>query len=465
MAQSVGFIFSDRVNMSVWRLVIREIRHRRLNFLMGLLSVAAAVASVVGAQTLLTADRIITSQLLSTKEAEVEKSVAEKQAAVQQAGKELQDVIRKQMLGLGFNVLILPESQSLSEIHLDGSMSATMPEEYVDRLASSKIVTVNHLLPSVTKRIHWEEHNRDVVIVGTRGEVPIQHRGMKKPLLDEVAAGKIVVGHEIHQQMNLMEGDTVQLRGRDFTVSKLHAERGSVDDVTVWINLAEAQELLGMQNLINAILALECDCSGDRISQIRAEISAILPGTQVVERYSQALTRAESRAKAKSSAQQALKAAEQSGAEQLALERKTRRDLEHRHAGFAGLLVPLIILGSIMTIGLLALVNSRQRSQEIGVLRAIGLSARQLMLIFLLKSATIGILGGLAGVSIGLMVGQSLGSAESDGSTWNELFASGDLPVLILITPLFALVLSGLASWIPAFLAARQDPAVVLQKE
>ncbi|MCH2212018.1 MAG: ABC transporter permease [Fuerstiella sp.] len=451
--------------MSVWRLVIREIRHRRLNFVLALLSVVAAVASVVGAQTLLTADQIITSRLLSHKEADVEKSVAEKQSAVQQAGKDLQDFIRRQMLGLGFNVLILPESQSLSELHLDGSMSATMPEEYVDRLASSKIVTVNHLLPSVTKRIRWEEQDREVVIVGTRGEVPIQHRGLKKPLLDEVAAGKMVVGHEIHQQLKLKEGDTVQLSGRDFTVSKLHAERGSVDDVTVWINLAEAQELLGMQNLINAILALECDCSGDRISQIRAEIMSILPGTQVVERYSQALTRAESRAKAKASAEQALKDAKQSGEEQLALERSTRRDLEDRHAGFAAILVPLIILASILTIGLLAMANSRQRNQEIGILRAIGLSTRQLMLIFLLKSAAIGILGGITGVFVGLMVGRSLGSAESDGSTWNELFASGDLPFLILIAPLSALVLSGLASWIPAFLAARQDPAVVLQQE
>ena len=154
--------------MNVWRLVVREIKHRRLNFAMGLLSVAVAVASVVGAETLLTADRIMTGRLLSAKEAEVEKSVAEKQAAVQQAGKELQDMIRKQMLGLGFNVLILPASQSLSEIHLNGSMSETMPENYVDKLAKSKIVTVNHLLPSVTRRIHWEEQDREVVVVGRR---------------------------------------------------------------------------------------------------------------------------------------------------------------------------------------------------------------------------------------------------------------------------------------------------------
>ena len=451
--------------MNVRRLVVREIKHRKLNFLMGLLSVAVAVASLVGAQTLLTADSLITERLLNAKEAEVEKSVAEKEAAVQKTGKELQDMIRKQMLGLGFNVLILPESQSLSELHLNGSMSATMPEEYVDRLANSKIVTINHLLPSVTKRIQWEEHDLEVVVVGTRGEVPIQHRGMKKPLLAEVAAGKMVVGHEIQQQLNLKEGGTVQLKGREFTVSKIHSERGSVDDVTVWINLAEAQEILGMQNQINAILALECDCSGDRISQIRAEIVGLLPETQVVERYSQALTRAESRAKAKASAEAALEQERASGEEQLALERSSRRDLEDRHSGFAAILVPLVVLGSIVTIGLLAFVNSRHRSQEIGILRAIGLSTRQLMLVFLIKAAAIGLLGGIAGVFAGLMVGRLLGSAQPEMTSWNDLFASGNLTDMLVMAPLAALLLSGLASWIPALLAARQDPAVILQRE
>ena len=50
----------------------------------------------------------------------------------------------------------------------------------------------------------------------------------------------------------------------------------------------------------------------------------------------------------------------------MALEQRTRQDIENRHAGFAAILVPLVVLGAIVTIGLLALTNSRQRSQEIG---------------------------------------------------------------------------------------------------
>jgi len=288
---------------------------------------------------------------------------------------------------------------------------------------------------------------------------------LKKPLLDEVAPGKVVVGHELGRDLNLSEGDTIQLKGKDFTVSEIHSERGSVDDVTVWINLGVAQEMLGMQNQINAIMALECGCSGDRISQIRAEIADILPGTQVIERYSQAVTRSESRAKAKDAAEAALQQAEAAGAEQLALEQRSRQDIEERHAAFASILVPLVVLGSIVTIGLLALMNSRQRSQEIGILRAIGLSTRQLMTVFLSKAAIIGLLGGLAGVCAGMLIGQAISSGPSGETHWNELLATNNLSTVALLAPVGALLLAGLASWIPALLAARQDPATVLQRD
>jgi ABC-type lipoprotein release transport system permease subunit len=450
--------------MSVWRLVIREINHRMLNFLLGLLSVTVAVTCLVGAQTLLRADRVTTRQLLNDRQTKIETAVAEKQDAVEQAGIALQDAMRKQMLGLGFNVLILPEDQPLSELHLNGTMSATMPEHYVDKLAASKIVTVSHLLPSVTKRIHWEERDLEVILVGTRGEVPILHRGLKKPLLAEVAPGKIVLGHEIHRQLGLEVDDPVTLNGQEFTISALHAERGSVDDVTVWINLAAAQEMLGMQNLINAILALECECAGDRISQIRAEIAKILPGTQVVERYSQALTRAEARAKTKQSAETALEAEKKSGQKLLAQEQSARRQLEDRHAGFAAVLTPLVILGALVMIGLLAFANTRQRTAEIGILRAIGLTTPKIMVVFLSKAAIIGLIGGLCGVAFGLGTGIVLGGLPPNGGV-SELFAAGGLMTTVVTAPLIALAMTGIASWVPALYAASRDPAIVLQGE
>ena len=448
--------------MTVWRLAVREILHRKLSFLLGIISVTTAVACLVGAKTLLRADRVITDHLMQAKQSEVEVAIAAKEESVEQAGAELEDAMRKHMQGLGFNILILPQEQSRSEMLLNG-MTATMPESYVDKLGQSKIVTINHLLPSVSRRVQWPEHDREVILIGTRGEVPIQHRGLKKPLLEEVTEGKMVVGYEIQKELGLKVGDSVTFRKQDFTISEVHPERGSTDDVTIWINLKQAQELLGMQNLINAILALECDCAGDRISAIRAEIEAILPGTQVVEKFSQALARAEARAKAKETAESALAREKESSQALLLREQQGREHLEQQHAGFAAVLVPLVLVGSAVTIFLLALTNSRQRTEEIGILRAIGLQARQIILVFLSKAAVIGIMGGLLGIGLGYWVGWSLGGLSNNQLDWQLLFATGDLLTTIVAAPIVALAITGIASWVPALMAAQRDPAAVLQ--
>jgi putative ABC transport system permease protein len=456
--------------MTIGRLIFREIAHRKVSFLLGVLAVTVAVGTLVAAQAITQADALETSRLLASKEAQVEAALADKREAVVRAGADLEDAIRKQMLGLGFNVLILPEDQNLSELHLSGGLSATMPESYVDKLASSDIVTVNHLLPSVTRRITWPEHERDVILVGTRGEVPIMHRGLKKPMLEAVAPGKIVVGYDVHKDLGLSEGDIVTLMGEQFTVSTLHPQRGSEDDVTVWIDLKQAQQMLGLENLIHAILALECECAGDRIAVIRQEIAGILPGTQVVERYSAALARAEARTQAKQTAEAALAAEEQSAKEMLQREAVSRREHEARRLEMAGLIVPFVMIASIALIGLLAYVNARARQPEIGILRAIGLTGGQIMTAFLGKAVLIGLFGGVLGVLLGVAIVINIPGAVSSApqfhqQVWSAVASSQAMMTTFLLAPLFATLLAGLASWLPALLATRQDPAMILQGE
>lgn len=450
--------------MTLWRLVVREIRHRSLSFVLATVAVATAIACLTGAQTLLQADRVITQEILQQRQAEVATAMADKEDAVRRTGEELQDAIRKQMLKLGFNILILPAEQSRSELLLEG-MSATMPESYVDKLAASSIITVNHLLPSVSKRLEWPEQQREVFLIGTRGEVPIQHRALKKQLLQEVEAGKMVVGYQIQQDLNLKAGDKVTFREQEFTISKTHAERGSTDDVTVWINLREAQEMLGMQNLINAILALECECAGDRISAIRAEITEILPGTQVIEKYSQALTRAEARAQAKLTAEEALQQEQMAGMATLDREQRARQQVEQRHADFAAVLVPLVLFAAAVIMFLLALQNVRQRMSEIGILRAIGLKARQIVIVFLSRAVLTGMLGGVVGVALGFWIGFRMGGTTELQLAASQLIAAGNLTVTLIAAPVLALILSAVASWIPALMAAAQDPASILQSD
>jgi putative ABC transport system permease protein len=457
--------------MTLSHLIFREITYRKLHFALSVLAVAIAALAIVASDWIIRRDAEVTRRIMTEKIAETEAAIEAKVQLVSAAGSDLEDTIRKQMVGLGFNVLILPEHQDVGELHLNGTLSQTMPETYVQQLADSKVMTVNHLLPTVMKRVLWPEQDIDVVLYGTRGEIPLMHRGLKKPILDAVAPGQMVVGHWIHTKLGLQVGQEIEFMGKKFNVSKLHPERGSSDDVTVWVDLGQAQELLGLQNLVHAILALECECTGDRISVVRQEIAGILPGTQVIERYSQALARAEARSKAKQVAEQSLVDEKLAGEAALAREIESRTRIQNEHRQLARVILPLVLLLAASAVALLAYVNVRYRREEIGILRALGLRTQQILVVILGRSLVSGVIGGVLGVCMGIAVGAAVGPMLDDVTTSisvglsETIIGSSSFLVTLLVTPLLAVLLSMLASWIAAASAASQDAALILQGE
>jgi len=454
--------------MSLWHLVAREIRHRRANFLLGFLSVTVAVACLVASLTSLKAHTIQTERILTETKQEQQAIIDQREQSVKKAGAELEDAMRKITKNLGFNVWILHKDQNLNELHTQGTLSRTMPQSYVKTLADSSIMTIRHILPLLTHRLDdWQgpKKPQTILLIGTQGEVPLSHRDPKKPLKGgkKVPPGSIVLGYEVATQQGLKTGDAVKLLGREFTVSKVHAQRGTIDDSTVFINLKEAQDALGKQNLINAVLALECNCaSADRVGEIRADLERILPGTQVIEKDAdKALARAEARNKAKKQAEEALQQARSDGEKLLKQEQSSRESLSKQRESFAAILVPLVMVGCAVWIGFLAFGNVRDRSGEIGILRAIGLRSNAILTIFLGKALLLGLLGAIVGYLAGFGLGMAWGDLPVSGEAGEQLFDLRYLLLALLAAPLLA----GIASWIPAMLAARQDPAVVLQAE
>jgi putative ABC transport system permease protein len=446
------------VAMSVWRLIVREILYRKLSFGLAVLAVLVAVGSLVAVRTVLERHDAETQHIVAQKEEETGREVERRKAETRDRMRQLEDDTRKIMLKLGFNVLILPRDQNVSDLYAQDYASKYMPEEYVQRLAQSKIATINHLLPSLQQKVFWEERQRLIILIGTRGEVPILHADPKKPLLDAVPPGTMVVGHELHRSLNLKKGDRVVLQGRDFTVHKLQPARGNADDITIWINLAEAQEMLDKKGLINGILALECNCEADRLDKIRAEIQAILPDTQVIEKASEALTRAEARNRAAKEAQETLVLAVAAARADVDREKLGRAQLRREQEAFAAWLLPLVTVGCVVWIGLLTLGNVRDRAVEIGILRALGLRRRQVFTLFMGKAVLVGLLGAVLGWCAGTLVGTVAGERPDTALAWVYD------PVLLAAVLGAAPILCGLASWMPALLAARQDPAIILRE-
>jgi putative ABC transport system permease protein len=439
--------------MTIRRLILREIGYRKLNFSLAVLSVAVTVACLAALVILLRLHDLRTEEIVAAKEVQTRAAM-----------KQLEDDYRKITLRLGFNLHILPEKQDLGERYAEDGAPVFMPEQHADRLAKSGVATINHVLPILQERVTWEEKKRSILLKGTRGELAILDRQEKKPLRDAVPPGTVVVGHELHRSLDLARGDKITLTlsrrirkddkefiealpGAEFMIHKLQSATGTPEDITLWVNLKEAQALLNRPGQISEILALECNCEADRLARIRAEISTILPGTQVIELGPQALARAETRNRAAQEARDALQR-----------EKEHRQTLKDQQEEFALILIPLLLLGSMIGVGLLAFQNVRDRAAEIGILRALGMGKAHVLAIFFGKASLVGLVGACLGYSAGSII----------AGVWGEYRLSLGLllePSLISMTLLGTPLLCVAVSWFPAREASRQDPAVVLRED
>jgi len=124
--------------------------------------------------------------------------------------------------------------------------------------------------------------------------------------------------------------------------------------MTIWVNLREAQELLDKRGLINEILAFECRSAWANLPKVRAEITRILPDTQVVEKSSNVLAKIHAYVKV-----------EDEGKAAIERERENMVHLRTTWMRFASVLGPLVMVISVVWIALLAAGNVRRRQTEI----------------------------------------------------------------------------------------------------
>jgi putative ABC transport system permease protein len=110
-----------------------------------------------------------------------------------------------------------------------------------------------------------------------------------------------------------------------------------------------------------------------------------------------------------------------------------------------------------------------QRRSEIGILRALGATRRQIRTLFLLESAAGGLIGSLAGAAAGLLLARSITGSIADmlkgiyGVAERTRDVAAD-PRLLLLAVAIGIATSIIAAWIPARNAARVDPVQALQK-
>ena len=383
--------------MSLWSHIFGEIGFRKLNALFSLLGLTLAVTVVVASQLLADADE-----------------------------RETRRVTRD----MGFNLRLISAETDLGQFYRDGFSRNEMDSAMLDRLATqlTNNVSFNHLVGSL--RREYTINGQDILLVGLSETYVAPGQG-KKPMGVVIKKGTIHIGSEVARKQKKKRNDTMYLGERQFTVANDPIETGTPDDITIFTRLEDVQSVLRLEGKINEIEAIDCLCltaDQDPLAILRQEIGNILPEVQVV----QMRTLADARAK----------------------QRQTRERVNQ-------FVLPWVLVACAVWVALLAVLNVRDRRQEIGILRALGKGGGRIAGLFLGKAALLGLMASVFGAAFGtwaiLEFGPSLFPV-----TKKAIQASPTLVwQMVVATPVFA----AFVSFIPAMLAVSHDPAESLRED
>ncbi len=309
------------------------------------------------------------------------------------------------------------------------------------RFLGRRIAAVRTAIPVAlsTGKIRHGGRNRQVPIVGTiaafqRMQSLELASGTFLPEADmERGAAIVVLGHAVARELFGAEaalGQTVRISGSRMRVAGVLAERGTQlglqIDETVFAPVTTVMQLANETTLTRVMLDLHPRADQKRvIAQVR---------TLLTERHDEEDFTCISQDAVMSSLSSIL------------------RILTLAVAGIAAISLAVAGIG-IMNV---MLVSVSERTEEVGLLKAIGANRRQILAIFLIESALLSVAGGVVGLMLGsglVAIGQSLYPAVPIGTpAWAIAAVLG----LSLATGI------GFGVW-PAWRAAGLDPVAALQ--
>ena len=332
------------------------------------------------------------------------------------------------MLSMGYNLHIIAKDADIGGFLMTGIPDKTMPEAYLQKLAAQNSISYNHLLALLEGKTSYR--GMDILLTGLAPEVcpPGQQ---KQAMTFSVQPGTAYVGYRLAEGLAIHKGDIIELAGQKLKVERCLAESGGLDDMRIQCSLQDAQEILGLPGRIGAIKAVDCLCfeKGDPVAALRKEIGSILPEAQVFQVKALASARA-----------------------------KQRQMIRNIFA----VMLPFVVIACGVWIGVLAIMNVRDRKPEIGLLRALGYDTAHVMLLFLAKALLVGLFGAAAGFLLGTELGLQFGPGVFEITAKTMLRPESSLFVLAcILAPLFAAV----ASFVPTIIAVTYDPATTLREE
>jgi putative ABC transport system permease protein len=375
------------------RIVLAEIWYRRWASLFTTLVVAAVVATVVFF--------VLSSELAARRTQIIQRDI-------------------------GLNLRIIPAETNLESYWVKGYSEGAIDQALLQRVADQQVA--NRLVPMLQRTVPWGAG--EALLTGVGEELFSAGQAMK-PVFGSIQKDEagVTVGAIAAAGRGLSEGDSIRLLGKEFSIHRILAATGSVDDIRVYATLGTVQELLGMPQQLNEIRALECHCDADVVdpeAYIRSILEPLLPGTTVIRQ------------------------------DRIAEARRQQRLMMERLGVVA---TPIMIgLATVVLLGL-AVQNVNQRQAEIGLLSSVGRTPTQIAGLIWLRSAVLGLIGGLLGAWLGMQI----------VSAWSSSWAgSGPVvfdwsPTRMLLGAAVGSLLASCGALVPAVMAARMDPARTLR--
>lgn len=282
---------------------------------------------------------------------------------------------------------------------------------------------VAEVVPAVVQRVVLERHGTKLdtvvfsVTAGSNAGAPWKVSDGRRQPRD----GEIVVSRVLATKLGKTVGDRIDMQGTSLRIAGLAEESSSLGNHYSWVTLRQARRMLESPNLINFGYVTVDDPAA--AGAVATAIQRDQTGLAVLDK------------------QRFLA--------------NNRQELEQSFLPIIQAMVGIALLIGVCVIGLTIYTATIDKTREYGILKAIGVSNRQLYLIVLVQT--------LAATFVGLVFGSALALVVARGlAAWIDLRPEISAQTLLAVGAL-GVVMALVASLFPVRRLVRIDPAEVFR--
>lgn len=256
---------------------------------------------------------------------------------------------------------------------------------------------------------------------------------------NEILIGPVVANDIFSKKVK--PGSEMVIKGRKFIVTGILKSLGSrQDDSMVYMSMDVYQDLTGEKRGTAAYAMVKLEEGIDE--------------TVVAEAIEDALSKTRKRRFGTDEADFSVLTSERMG------------DLVGSILGIIQLVI-FLFAGVAILVGGIGITNSmftsvRERTREIGVMKAIGAKNSAILIIFLFEAGIIGFIGGIGGTLLGTILAK--GIEFYGGATPTFYFSASVTPGLIIFGLVFSFIVGCISGFIPARSAAKLKPVEALRR-